>query len=530
MKIKFWKNTKEDNNVNVKDVTGTPILDLTGTLREGTSVINPEIVIESDTKILTCNYCYIEEFSRYYFIKDIQPLTNRLWKLSLSVDVCYTYRDYIYAQTGFVERNESYFNPNIEDKERDMLFPESFTIVPCSQYQRAGAVVDKWTSGVTEKRQNTILTLACASAVFYDANLETTNEINATGDNIVAPISALRDIAGISFPDNKSVPILALADKTHPEYYDPLKNLIGTFVNDNEYQIVNVSAFPFDIDKAVETAHGYDKPNRVYKNYGSALSIPFKALPTDYSYAVAKVRWYCLADFNIPFSVYQDDSIWMNYKRKVDIFIPYCGWISLDINQIKDSNVKVYCLPSFATMMGFFFVISDSKIIWSGQAQIGQPISYSKDNSRTLRDETIQFSISTAISALTLGAGIALAPATAGTSMIPAVSAGIGTAGKAVSMMSTRHNDASPQISSANQGLGHYQEPMLRIMNPQPVQIFLDNYKKVYGLPCHETLKLSTLTGKGFTIAKSVKLKGESSITSTEKQMIISALENGVIL
>ena len=26
MKIKFWKNTKEENNVNVKDVTGTPTI------------------------------------------------------------------------------------------------------------------------------------------------------------------------------------------------------------------------------------------------------------------------------------------------------------------------------------------------------------------------------------------------------------------------------------------------------------------------------------------------------------------------
>ena len=529
MKIKFWKNTKEDNNVNVKDVNATPILDLTGTLREGTSVITPEIVIESDKKILTCNYCYIEEFSRYYFIKDIQPLTNRLWKLSLSVDVCYTYRDYIYSQTGFVERNESYFNPNIEDKERDMLFPESFTIVPCSQYQRNGAVVDKWTSGVTAKRQNTILTLACANASFYDDNLKTSNEINATGDKIIAPTYALRDIAGINLPDNKSVPILALPDKTHPEYYHPLDNLIGTFVNDTEYQIVNVCSFPFDIDKAVEVAHGYDKPNRVYKNYGSALSVPFKALPADYDYGVAKVRWYCLADFNIT-SLYEDDSLWLNYKRKIDIYIPYCGWISLDMNQIINSNIRVYCLPSFVTMTGFFFVTSENKILWSGQSQIGQPITYSKDNSRIIRDETIQFSISTAISALTLGAGVALAPATAGASMIPAVSAGIGTAGKAVSMMTTRHNNASPQISSANQGLINYQEPMLRIMNPQPVQVFLDDYKKVYGLPCHETLKLSTLTGKGFTIAKGVKLKGDSFITSTEKQMIISALENGVIL
>ena len=240
MKIKFWKNTKEDNNVNVKDVTGNPILDLTGPLREGTSVINPEIVIESDTKILTCNYCYIEEFSRYYFIKDIQPLTNRLWKLSLSVDVCYTYRDYIYSQTGFIERNESYFNPNIEDKERDMLFPESFTIVPCCQYQRDGAIIDKW-----EVKKNQNIAVSFATAYGTGKYGEANDPIYAVDNSVKSPNSAFRDIDKLAIPDYISVPVIPIELATFG--YSPettFWNLISITKDNQEFPIITLLYFP----------------------------------------------------------------------------------------------------------------------------------------------------------------------------------------------------------------------------------------------------------------------------------------------
>lgn len=525
MKIKFWKNTKEDNNVNVKDVTGTPILDLTGTLREGTSVITPEIVIESDTKILTCNYCYIEEFSRYYFIKDIQPLTNRLWKLSLSVDVCYTYRDYIYAQTGFVERNETRFNPLIEDKERDMLFSEDWNMIPCSFYQREGAVVDKWT---TKGNQNIAVTFASSAGGYHNSDENKSYYAYAVDNYIEPPTKAFRQLVGFNIPDYVSVPIVPLNMRTTTGFeYTNMTELVKKFKSDNENPIANVCAFPFDIEvvQGVDTAF---KVNVIRNFYDKSVSPKEVALPT-FEYGIAKVRWYCLADFTLPF-IYDSNVKWLNYKRKIDMYIPYCGWITLSLDQIEDTNIRIYCLPSFSSMMGYFFVSSGNRILWSGQAQIGQQMTYSKDNSRAIRDDNIQFGISTAVSALTLGAGIALAPVTGGISLIPAISAGIGTAGKAVSMMTTRHNDASPQIASSNQGLINYQEPMLRFTNPTLAEDDDVNYRRIYGLPLHKTMALTTLKGSGFTKVNGVKLNGDSFITFTEKQMIISELQNGVIL
>ena len=40
-----------------------------------------------DEKIFNINYCYIDEFDRYYFIDNIDFLSNKLFRLYMSVDV-----------------------------------------------------------------------------------------------------------------------------------------------------------------------------------------------------------------------------------------------------------------------------------------------------------------------------------------------------------------------------------------------------------------------------------------------------------
>ena len=42
-------------------------------IKEGTSIINPTVIIGklSASNIRKCNYAYIREFDRYYFINDI---------------------------------------------------------------------------------------------------------------------------------------------------------------------------------------------------------------------------------------------------------------------------------------------------------------------------------------------------------------------------------------------------------------------------------------------------------------------------
>lgn len=126
--------TNSENNRLTKTLTNEK--QLTGTLKEQTSILNPSIVISSDENISTYNYAYISEFGRYYYITDIVSARNGLWRVQLRCDVLMSYKDEIKNVTGVVVRQES--NPNKllidrleriqNDKQIDFLYyPESFS-------------------------------------------------------------------------------------------------------------------------------------------------------------------------------------------------------------------------------------------------------------------------------------------------------------------------------------------------------------------------------------------------------------------
>ena len=112
MTLTLYKNNSEQNAV-TKSLT--QIQTMTGTLRNGTSIIDPVILVSDVTDISGVNYCKINEFNRYYFINNIKSLNNNLWELSCHVDVLQSYADEIRAQSGIVERQENYFNLYLND-------------------------------------------------------------------------------------------------------------------------------------------------------------------------------------------------------------------------------------------------------------------------------------------------------------------------------------------------------------------------------------------------------------------------------
>lgn len=144
MKITLYKNISENNAIN-KSLAY--VGDLIGTLRQATSVLNPVILIEMDNGILNynidiqaqgddiiyiddeeydvsinlnysifeCNYCYIEEFKRFYFIDDIVIQNNKLFSLALSVDVLESYKNKYMVLDAFVLRNEFEYDPFVND-------------------------------------------------------------------------------------------------------------------------------------------------------------------------------------------------------------------------------------------------------------------------------------------------------------------------------------------------------------------------------------------------------------------------------
>ena len=112
MTLTLYKNNSEQNAV-TKSLT--QVQTMTGTLRNGTSIIDPVILVSDVSDISGVNYCKIDEFNRYYFINNIKSVNNNLWELSCHVDVLQSFATEIRAQSGIVERQENYFNLYLND-------------------------------------------------------------------------------------------------------------------------------------------------------------------------------------------------------------------------------------------------------------------------------------------------------------------------------------------------------------------------------------------------------------------------------
>lgn len=112
MNVKFYTNLSEKNAVN-KNIT--LLDDFTGTLREESSIIDPVITFTSLSNLSACNYAYILEFGRYYFVSDITCVRNNYYQVSMHVDVLMTYKDQILANSAIIERNEAQFDLKIND-------------------------------------------------------------------------------------------------------------------------------------------------------------------------------------------------------------------------------------------------------------------------------------------------------------------------------------------------------------------------------------------------------------------------------
>lgn len=129
----------------------TSIDTLSGEFRGEINILRPVIRIApttaaTQTKILTqCNYVYIAALGRYYFVTDITGVAQNMIEISLRVDVLFSWKTAILAQSVIVSRNEKeyalylddsvlkvYNNPNITvyhfkdtDGVTDMKFSDS---------------------------------------------------------------------------------------------------------------------------------------------------------------------------------------------------------------------------------------------------------------------------------------------------------------------------------------------------------------------------------------------------------------------
>lgn len=94
MVINLYVNSSEPNKIGK---TLSSELEISGTLRGETDILNPEVMIEAEN-LSQYNYMTIPQFHRKYFIDDISVVRDGLWRIRGRVDVLDTYKDAIKAQ------------------------------------------------------------------------------------------------------------------------------------------------------------------------------------------------------------------------------------------------------------------------------------------------------------------------------------------------------------------------------------------------------------------------------------------------
>lgn len=110
-------------------------------LKEDTSITNPVLRVSAvniDT-ISKCNYCYIPQFKRYYFINSIDLAIGAIVEIECSVDVLNTYKNEILNSDCVIARNENLYNAYLDDEKfktynynriQTKTFPNGFTSNP----------------------------------------------------------------------------------------------------------------------------------------------------------------------------------------------------------------------------------------------------------------------------------------------------------------------------------------------------------------------------------------------------------------
>lgn len=116
MEIVLYSTTDGENIIN-KDLDEKYRFNIK--MKKDMDIINPTIILndKGNMNFNSCNYCYIEEFTRYYFIRTVENLANRIWALVMECDVLESFKNDILNSDAEINRRikeGDYFSTNMK--------------------------------------------------------------------------------------------------------------------------------------------------------------------------------------------------------------------------------------------------------------------------------------------------------------------------------------------------------------------------------------------------------------------------------
>lgn len=523
MKLILYNNHSENNKLNK---TIVKIVELDGYLRETSSLINPQIMVEfhpdqfgyvkDDNQIyvmyngvkitwdsfinnyvLSANYVHIPDFNRYYFINDITSVRQNLWRLSLHVDVLMSYKKEIINTKAFVMRNEFEYDPLVKDDEVSYYYDKDvIEYVP-----EKGDKVNKTFRSLNDYIDNNIAITCINEDIEFNIN-----RIN---------------------PPDPSLPIVSANtsgdDMTYKTYCTWAVNgthLARTLLNDDTLAtfILSIIAYPFSLDVEPNSTHFLKLGKTTLDDHENGVEVD------DLDKNISK--YYVIADFTITGDSFKDYEPYSQYE----IYLPYLGWVSLSAVNVLNNRLIVYYIVDYQTGKSqvTIYDVTNSKIIYTNMTQLGVVIPVNSTNAREVNDQrnsnNIGLGVGLITSALTTAVGVAtLNPVAVASGFI----SGGANIAKYVQNQNTNYSKASGSVGSGQSGLYLPQEVKIRKTSYKP-KGYDEEYFKLKGRPLNQVKRLGDLTG--YTLVGDEHLENFGSSTKSENEEIKSILNGGVIL
>lgn len=540
MQIQLYKSKAENNRLDKANYLEL-FIEIEGELREQTSIVNPSMIIElKDTNkyvvdgnnikvvdsynkaivlynidltrmtnttindiLFQCNYCYIPNFKRYYFIKDIISVGKYLWRINMSTDSLMSFKDGILNLSCFVGRNEYTYSPMIKDDIVSYYYDKEVTETTMKSGQRANITFSSY-----QDPNSLCITLSAINDSVF----------NYKG-SIVEP------------PSNTGLPIVSSFNtgvtngvNTYVINNETLSTLMPSLIdNDNaSTYLLSIVVFPFELETTQE-------PTLIYLGKQMVLTIATK-LKNEAS------QYYVLTEFMLKGDSFLDYSPYTRYE----FYFPYHSqWVSIEGDLILNKQLMVIYIIDYKTGTGQILLYNDTDkvIVYSGDAQIGVKIpinstNFTETNNTAVRNLTNGV-LSGAIGATGIGLGLLglsgslplTAPFAIGMLASGATSAVKGIANSALNA-NENYDRASGTILNSNTALYAPQNVIVRKTKLKP-KGYDTNFFHLVGRPLNQIKTLKEL--RGFTKVHSCNVNIDNALDS-EKEIIANALLNGVYL
>ena len=534
MKITLYKNVSENNAIN-KSLAY--VGDLIGTLRQATSVLNPVILIEMDNgqlnynidiqaqgdyityiddeeydvsinlnySIFECNYCYIEEFNRFYFIDDIVIQNNKLFSLALSVDVLESYKNKFMVLDAFVLRNEFQYDPFVNDANINYYIDKDIVEFDADKGDMVNMVFNSnFDYGASH---NVALTVINQNFV-------------PTIDGEAVPNTNLPKVSTIS----SAVDSLQYTYITDPEYLCYMSEWILKYSQLND-AIYSINLYPFSIEVLDSTPKTLDLAGLKFKPMPIGSTRKLEEVKV-YEKKDSQPKYLIVADFTLEATSFMDYEPFTQYE----IFLPYLSWIPVHASDILNNRIIVFYVVDYASgeAQVTIYDVTNDKYIYTSTTHLGVKLAFTTSNQYDLARQKDTNNMNLALGLM--GGVLGIAGGIIGQNPSGVMKGGF-------SMMSSalQYDNANANLTGRMQR-GNVSSGMLGLYNSQNVRIkkisnkaknYNEDYFKLYGRPLYKYEKLENL--KGFTTISEIHLE-DIGATQPELNNIYNLLKDGVII